>query len=162
MFLTLKIKGTDGMFEQNVVEFVENEDFKVCIEFSNKNVYGQFVLVGNLNGRERRCSIGVDRVAVFPADWLSKCGAGEMTFDLLQFTETGAVQINKGAYKIEPLVLQRTDTGGWTGSAVIGDLRRRVTALEQRIDALTEWQTKASTVFARVVTLLEENENQGG
>ena len=162
MFLTLKIKGTDGMFEQNVVEFVENEDFKVCIEFSNKNVYGQFVLVGELNGRERRCSIGVDRVAVFPAGWLSKCGAGEMTFDLLQFTETGAVQINKGAYKIEPLVLQRTDTGGWTGSAVIGDLRRRVTALEQRIDALTEWQTKASTVFARVVTLLEENENQGG
>lgn len=162
MFLTLKIKGTDGMFEQNVVEFVENEDLKVCIEFSNKNVYGQFVLVGNLNGRERRCSIGVDRVAVFSADWLSKCGAGEMTFDLLQFTETGAVQINKGAYKIESLVLQRTDTGGWTGSAVIGDLRRRVTALEQRIDALTEWQTKASTVFTRIITLLEENENQGG
>lgn len=162
MILTLKINGTDGMFDRNVVEFVENEDINVCVEFLNKNVYGHFVFVGNLNGRERRCSIGVDRVAVFPADWLSKCGAGEMTFDLLQFTENKATQINKGAYKIEPIVLQRTDTGGWTGSAVIGDLRRRVSALEQRIDALTEWQTKASTVFTRVVAFLEENENQGG
>lgn len=124
-----------GSLTQSRFEFSQNTDLSVKVVFPEGSGACSYDLNVLLNGQRLKFTLETGIPVVIPAAWLNNAGPGEMTFELQKFNKTRTVELDKGAYKIEPLTLTQTDTGGWNGTAVFAELKEQYEALGRALTA---------------------------
>ncbi len=136
MKINLKFIDNVGVYSTPTFDIADNDDLYITFDLSGiKSKMGVFKAILELNGKQEKY-VGIEhgKTIVVEGKWLREAGAGELKTQLMQFSLAGNVEINKGAYHIEPLVITDMQGGGFTATAVFSDALARLSTVEETVE----------------------------
>lgn len=135
MKINLKFIGNAGVYSTPAFDIADNDDLFIAFDFSGiKSKMGVFKVLFELNGKQLKfAGIGHGKTVTVEGKWLREAGAGELKTQLMQFSPAGNVEINKGAYHIEPIMITDLQGGGFTATAVFTEAVARLSAVEKTV-----------------------------